>query len=161
MRRTALGVRPLAFGPGPRAPKPPKEMKTILFVCVHNAGRSQMAEAMLNRLASDRGLDVRGISAGTLGGAEINPVAVQVMDEAGISMSGQQPKLLTQVMVDQADQIITMGCDVDADACPAKFLVTEDWGLDDPKGKAVDEVRRIRDEIKAHVLGLLDEAALA
>ena len=135
-------------------------MKTILFVCVHNAGRSQMAEAMLNRLASDRGLEVHGISAGTQGGAEINPSAVRAMEEVGISMAGQRPKVLTQAMVDQANQIITMGCDVDAAACPARFLVTEDWGLDDPKGKSLDDVRRIRDEIKARVLTLLDEVAL-
>jgi arsenate reductase (thioredoxin) len=135
------------------------EKRPILFVCVHNAGRSQMAEAFLNRLATERGLNVRSESAGTVGGAELNPVAVQVMEEIGIPMEGQRPKLLTQEMADSASRIITMGCGVDADACPARIHVTEDWGLGDPKGREIGEVRRIRDETRARVEALLDEMA--
>lgn len=131
-------------------------MKTYLFVCVHNAGRSQIAEAFTNHLARERGLPVRGISAGTVGGTEINPVARQVMGELGIAMDGQTPKLLTADMVKEADAVITMGCGVDADACPARFILTDDWGLNDPKGRPIAEVRAIRDEIKARVVALLD-----
>src|SRR5438874_10909723 len=107
-------------------------VKTILYVCGHNAGRSQMAEAMTNRIAADQGLPVRAISAGTAPGGAINPLAMRAMDEIGISLAGQHPKPMTQEMVDEADKVITMGCGVDVDACPARFLVTEDWGLDDP-----------------------------
>jgi len=116
-----------------------------------------MAEAMVNYLAAERGLDVRAESAGTMGGKTLNPVAVEVMSEIGISMEGQTPKLLTQEMADQADAIISMGCGVDAAACPAKFLLTEDWGLDDPAGQPVEKVREIRDQIKDFVAKKLDE----
>jgi arsenate reductase len=132
-------------------------MKTILYVCVHNAGRSQMAEAFTNRLATEQGLDIRAISAGTIAGERINPIAEQVMEESGISMSGQSPRQLTQEMADSADRIITMGCGVDAEACPARIHVTEDWGLDDPKDQPVEKVRSIRDEIRERVTRLLDE----
>lgn len=134
-------------------------MKTVLFVCVHNAGRSQMAEAFVNALAKARGLDVRGASAGTVGGKALNPMAVQAMDELGISMAGQTPKLMTQAMADEADRIVTMGCGVDAEACPARFLVTEDWGLDDPAGQPIERVREIRDQIRDRVARMLDEYA--
>jgi len=132
-------------------------MKTVLFVCVHNAGRSQMAEAFANSLAIERGLPVRALSAGTATGSGINPVALAVMEEAGISIQGQHPKQLTQEMADGADRIITMGCGVDADACPARIHVSEDWGLDDPKGKPIETVRAIRDEIRNRVEKLLTE----
>ncbi|MFZ4507376.1 MAG: arsenate reductase ArsC [Fimbriimonas sp.] len=134
-------------------------MKTILFVCVHNAGRSQMAEAFVNAIATERGLAIRGESAGTIGGKALNPVAVEVMAEIGISMEGQSPKLLTQEQANAADQIITMGCGVDAEACPARFLVTEDWGLDDPAGQPIEFVRSIRDQIKARVDVLIESLA--
>lgn len=134
-------------------------MKTVLFVCVHNAGRSQMAEAFVNHLAKERGLDVLGVSAGTVAGTQINPVAVEVMNELGISMAGQSPKQLTQALADSADKKITMGCGVDADACPARIFFTEDWGLDDPKGQSIETVRRIRDQIKARVETLLSALA--
>ena len=130
-------------------------MKTILYVCVHNAGRSQMAEAFTNTLAKERGLSVRGLSAGTVAGTEINPTALAVMEELGVSMAGQTPKMLTSELGDSADRVITMGCGVDADACPARVRVTEDWGLDDPKGQPLEKVRAIRDEIKARVEALL------
>jgi len=134
-------------------------MTTILYVCVHNAGRSQMAEAFTNKLAAERGLPVRGLSAGTVAGEQINPTAADVMAEAGVPMTGQYPKQLTQEMVQEADRVITMGCGVDADACPARFIVSDDWGLDDPKGQPVETVRRIRDQIKDRVDALLDELA--
>lgn len=134
-------------------------MKTVLFVCVHNAGRSQMAEAFTNYLAKERGLAVVGLSAGTVAGQEINPVAVSVMEEIGISMAGQQPKQLTQEMADSADRVITMGCGVDADACPARICLSEDWGLDDPKGQPIGKVREIRDQIREKVEALLSEVA--
>ncbi len=132
-------------------------MKTVLFVCVHNAGRSQMAEAFTNAIAKKRGAAVRGLSAGTVAGAEINPAAVAVMEEVGVSMEGQKPKQLTQAMADSADRVITMGCGVEADACPARLHLSEDWGLDDPKGLPLEKVRAIRDEIKARVEMLLAE----
>ena len=134
-------------------------MKTVLFVCVHNAGRSQMAEAFVNHYAKQRGLDVIGASAGTVAGTQINPVAVEVMQELGISMEGQSPKQLTQELADSADKKITMGCGVDASACPARIFFTEDWGLDDPKGQPLEKVREIRDQIQARVEALLTELA--
>lgn len=132
-------------------------MKTVLFVCVHNAGRSQMAEAFLNRLAAERGLAIRAESAGTIAGEHINPAAQAVMAEIGLPLDGQHPKPLTQEMATRADRIITMGCGVDADACPARIHVTEDWGLDDPAGQPIETVRAIRDQIKERVQTLLQE----
>lgn len=132
-------------------------MKIYLFVCVHNAGRSQMAEAFVNRLAKEHNLDVRGVSAGTVAGTDINPTAREVMAELGISMDGQTPKQLTPDLIAEADEILTMGCGVDAEACPARFYVTDDWGLDDPKGRPIEDVRRIRDEIQARVERLLGQ----
>jgi arsenate reductase (thioredoxin) len=134
-------------------------MKRILFVCVHNAGRSQMAEAFLNRLASERGLSVRAESAGTIGGKELNPRARQSMEELGISLFGHAPKLLTQEMVDGADRVISMGCGVDAAACPANFVLAEDWQLDDPANQSLEGVRQIRDSIRTRVERLLEELA--
>ena len=138
-----------------RAPFELKAMKNILFVCVHNAGRSQMAEAFVRKLAREKGLDLQVASAGTLGGKTLNPVMVEAMAEVGISMEGHSPKLLTAEMVSAADQIITMGCGVDAEACPAKFYVTDDWGLDDPAGQGIEAVRPIRDEIARRSEALL------
>ncbi len=131
-------------------------MHTILYVCVHNAGRSQMAEAFTSALAKERNLDVIGLSAGTVAGAKINPVAEAVMQEVGISMSKQSPKQLTQKMADTANKVITMGCGVEGDACPARILISEDWGLDDPKGQPIESVRVIRDQIREKVVALLD-----
>jgi arsenate reductase len=134
-------------------------MKTVLFVCVHNAGRSQMAEALTNALARQRGVDVQAFSAGTEGGAQLNPMAVAAMTELGISLDGHHPKLLTQEMADSADRIVTMGCGVDAEKCPARVHFSDDWGLDDPKGRPIEEVRVIRDQIAERVGKLLDELA--
>ena len=135
-------------------------MKTVLFVCVHNAGRSQMAEAFLNKMAVERALPVRAESAGTVAGTEINPIAWQVMDEIDVPMVGQSPKMLTQAMADSASKVITMGCGVDADLCPARILFSEDWGLDDPKGQSIEKVREIRDLIAAKVGKLLSEMTI-
>jgi arsenate reductase len=133
------------------------DMRTVLYVCVHNAGRSQMAEALTNHLANQRGVSVRALSAGTVAGSKVNPVAVEVMREIGVSMDGHSPKQLTQEMADSADRVITMGCGVDAAACPARFLISEDWGLDDPAGQPIETVRRIRDQIRERVEALLDQ----
>lgn len=127
----------------------------ILFVCVHNAGRSQMAEAFVNHLARAAGLDLIAESAGTVGGKVLNPTVVQVMGERGVSMDGQSPKLLTQEMAVRADKVISMGCGVDAAACPAKFILAEDWGLDDPAGQPIEQVRSIRDQIETRVRELM------
>jgi arsenate reductase (thioredoxin) len=130
-------------------------VKTYLFVCVHNSGRSQMAEAFVNHYASAHGLAVKGLSAGTVGGFELNPRAVEAMAEIGISMTGHTPKILKPEMLDSDTQVISMGCGVDAEACPTKFLISQDWGLDDPAGMPIETVRRIRDEIEARVRQLL------
>ena len=132
-------------------------MKSVLFVCVHNAGRSQMAEAFVNSIAAQSGVEVVGLSAGTITGSAVNPVAVEVMGEVGISMVGQTPKQLTSEMVRSADRVITMGCGVDAEACPANTIFSDDWGLDDPIGQSIDRVREIRDQIRARVEALLGE----
>jgi len=129
--------------------------KQILFVCVHNAGRSQMAEAFTNALAREMKLPVQGLSAGTEAGARINPFAVEVMREIGVPMEGQSPKQLTQEAADAADRIITMGCGVDAASCPARIHLSEDWGLDDPAGQPIEKVREIRDQIRRRVEDLL------
>ena len=136
-------------------------MRTVLFVCVHNAGRSQMAEAFLNKIAVERALPVRAESAGTVAGTEINPIARQVMDEIGVPMEGQSPKMLTQAMADSASKVITMGCGVDGDLCPARIHLSEDWGLDDPKGQSIEKVRAIRDQIEVKVEQLLAESGSA
>lgn len=132
-------------------------MKTVLFVCVHNAGRSQMAEAFLNHLAMQRKLPLRAYSAGTAAGTQIHPVVVEAMREAGLALDGHHPKMLTPDMVEAADRVITMGCGVDATACPAHLHVTEDWGLPDPAGQPMETVRQIRDAIRDRVERLCDE----
>ena len=124
---------------------------TVLFVCVHNAGRSQMAASLLERAAAGR-VDVR--SAGSAPAATLNPAVVEAMAEIGIDLTTERPKLLTEDAVCAADVVITMGC---GDACPffagKQYL---DWDLDDPAGRTVDEVRPIRDEIDRRVRALAD-----
>ena len=125
---------------------------SVLFVCVHNAGRSQMAAGWLRELADDR-VEVR--SAGSMPADQINPVAVEAMREVGIDITAEQPKVLTTEAVQDSDVVITMGC---GDACP--FFPGkryEDWKLDDPAGQGIESVRPIRDEIKARVEALLVE----
>ena len=127
--------------------------KTVLFVCIHNSGRSQMAEAFYNLMAQDK---AQALSAGTRPSDGINPVAVEAMKEIGIDISKNKPKILTMEMIQSADKMITMGCGADTEGvCPASFIETEDWGLEDPKGKSLDEVRKIRDEIKRRVTKLI------
>lgn len=129
----------------------------VLFVCVHNAGRSQMAKALFNARAKEQGVQVDADSAGTQPGAEVNPVAVEAMQEIGLSLAGETPKLLTPELANSADRIITMGCGVEASACPAGVYITEDWQLPDPHGQAVLQVRAIRDKIMERVDALLAE----
>jgi protein-tyrosine-phosphatase len=129
--------------------------KTVLFVCVHNSGRSQMAEAFFNKLAGGK---AQALSAGTQPANEVNPVVIEAMREAGINISGNKPKMLTMDMVEKAERMITMGCGAEAGAvCPASFIETEDWALEDPKGKSLAQVRKIRDEIKERVSKLVKE----
>ncbi|MGW5286609.1 arsenate reductase ArsC [Rhodococcus pyridinivorans] len=125
---------------------------SVLFVCVHNAGRSQMAAGFLSRLAGDR-ITVR--SAGSAPAEEVNPAAVAAMAEVGIDISGENPKILTADAVQTSDVVITMGC---GDTCPV-FPGTSyrDWVLDDPAGRGLDAVRPIRDEIRAKVEALITE----
>jgi protein-tyrosine-phosphatase len=131
-----------------------KEIPEVLFVCVHNAGRSQMAAALLDHHAAGR-VHVR--SAGSAPAHEINPAVLAAMDEIGLDLSKEFPKPLTTDAVQAADVVITMGC---GDACPIfpgkRYL---DWELPDPNGKSVEEVRSIRDEIDRRVRGLLAELA--
>ena len=128
-------------------------MKTVVFVCVHNSGRSQMAEAFFNQIAEGKAI---ALSAGTQPGDKVHPIVVEAMKEAGIDISENKPKMLTMEMIEKADKMITMGCGADAGGlCPAGFIETEDWALEDPSGKTISEVRIIRDEIKRRVRDLL------
>jgi arsenate reductase (thioredoxin) len=128
-------------------------MKRILFVCVHNAGRSVMAEAFANELSNGQ---VEAVSAGTLPSPSPHPEVVEAMREIGLDVSEHRGRLLTDEMVRSADRVITMGCSVDAGACPAiLYADVEDWGLDDPKGQPPERVRQIRDEIRRRVEALL------
>ena len=125
---------------------------TVLFVCVHNAGRSQMAAGYLQHLAGDR-IDV--LSAGSAPADSINPVAVQAMAEDGVDITTAHPKILTDESVQASDVVITMGC---GDACPFyPGKRYEDWKLDDPAGQGIDAVRPIRDEIRTRVQALIDD----
>ena len=125
---------------------------TVLFVCVHNAGRSQMAAGYLQHRGGDR---VQVLSAGSQPGDRINPVAVAAMAEEGIDIAGNQPTLLTDTAVREADVVITMGCGDECPFYPGKRY--EDWVLDDPAGQGIEAVRPIRDEIRARVETLLSE----
>jgi protein-tyrosine-phosphatase len=125
---------------------------TVLFVCVHNAGRSQMAAGFLREIAGDR-VNVR--SAGSEPADGVNPIAVEAMAERGIDIASEQPKVLERESVKQADVVITMGC---GDACPIfPGKRYEDWELDDPAGRPLEEVRPIRDEIARRVTALAGE----
>jgi protein-tyrosine-phosphatase len=130
----------------------PNTKASVLFVCVHNAGRSQMAAGFLRALAGDR---VQVLSAGTEPKDQINPSAIEAMAEVGIDIANNSPKVLTTEAVKDSDYVITMGC---GDACPffpGKTYL--DWPLDDPAGKGVEDVRPIRDEIRAKVEALIAE----
>jgi arsenate reductase (thioredoxin) len=127
---------------------------TVLFVCIHNAGRSQMAAGYLHHLAGDR---IHVFSAGSEPADRVNPIAVEAMREEGIDVTSERPKVLTTDAVQQSDVVVTMGC---GDACP--FFPGkryEDWTLDDPAGQPIEAVRPIRDEIKRRVQALIADLA--
>jgi arsenate reductase (thioredoxin) len=126
--------------------------KTILFVCVENAGRSQMAEGFFNKYAPEEN---RAISAGTKPVAELNPLAINAMKEVGIDISHQKSKDITEEMMRNSTKIVNMGC-MDKESCPTLFLNNViDWNIEDPKGESVDKVREIRDEIERRVKELV------
>ena len=125
---------------------------TVLFLCVHNAGRSQMAAGYMRHLSAGR---VEVLSAGSAPKDSINPQAIEVMSEEGIDIASEQPKILTTDAVVASDVVITMGCGDTCPFYPGKRY--EDWVLDDPAGQSIDVVRRIRDEIKGRVESLLKE----
>ncbi|MCC2314035.1 arsenate reductase ArsC [Cellulomonas xiejunii] len=128
----------------------------VLFVCVHNAGRSQMAAGWVRHL-SGGAVEVR--SAGSMPAERINPVAVEAMAEVGVDIRAEQPKVLTPEAVQASDVVVTMGC---GDACPFyPGTRYEDWQLDDPAGQGIEAVRPIRDEIRTRVLALLDELGVS
>ena len=127
--------------------------KRALFVCVENAGRSQMAEAIA------RAYGVEAASAGTLPSTAINPTVVQAMKERGFNLASSKPKMLTREMIEEADVVVTMGCSVES-VCPKPMLEQMqkklvDWHIDDPKGKSLEEVRKIRSDIENQILALL------
>jgi protein-tyrosine-phosphatase len=127
-------------------------MATALFVCLHNAGRSQMSQALFERAAEGRH---SGLSAGTTPGERVHPVVVEVMNELGIDLSDRKPQLLTYELAEQADLVVTMGC---GDACPyipGKRYI--DWELEDPKDRPLEEVRATRDDIARRVEELVQE----
>jgi arsenate reductase len=128
--------------------QPEQPTQTILFVCVENAGRSQMAEGFFNKYAPGR---YHSISVGTKPISEVNPVAIEAMREVGIDISNQKSKKITEDMIRNSYKTINMGC-MDKDSCPTLFLANVlDWNLEDPKGKSIEKVREIRDEIDRRV----------
>ena len=138
--------------PNPEEPTGADALPTVLFLCVHNAGRSQMALGWFTHLAGDRAVAWSG---GSEPAAEVNPAAIAAMAEVGIDIAREHPKRWTDEIVRAADVVITMGC---GDACPVfPGKRYEDWTLDDPAGRAVDAVRPIRDEIERRVRALLEE----
>lgn len=129
-------------------------MKTVLFACVHNAGRSQMAAAWFNKLADPT--KAKAISAGTAPGLRVHPEVADAMKEVGIDLSTNIPTFLSEDLAKTASLLITMGC---GDACPVvPGLRRDDWPLEDPKGKPIERVREIREEIRERVEGLLEQA---
>jgi arsenate reductase len=128
-------------------------MKKILFVCIHNAGRSQMAEAYFNHFAEGRAI---AFSAGTRPEPEMSLRTIELMREEGLELDGRKPQRLTPEMLAEADRVISLGDDV-AEAWPFGFAPAEDWSLGNPKDRPLNEARKIRDRIKARVLELLEE----
>ena len=132
-------------------------MDTVIFACVHNAGRSQMAAAFFNALVAPE--RARAVSAGTRPGERVHPEVVAVMAEVGIDLSAVRPRLLTDVLAREARWLVTMGC---GEACPhVPGLGRDDWPLEDPKGRPVERVREIRDEVRARVVALLQREGWA
>ncbi len=126
--------------------------ENILFVCVENAGRSQMAEAFFRKFALKQ---FHVSSAGTTTSSQVNPVVIQVMDEIGIDMTNHQPKLLSNSMIENSSKIVNMGC-MDKESCPSLFVKdTLDWNISDPKEKSIEDIRIIRDKIKSEVISLI------
>ncbi|MDH5431496.1 MAG: arsenate reductase ArsC [Nitrosopumilus sp.] len=126
--------------------------KNILFVCVENAGRSQMAEAFFRKLAPHK---FNVSSAGTIPSPQLNPIVIQVMKEVGIDLENQKPKLLSASMIKDSSKTVNMGC-MDKESCPSLFVKDVlDWNISDPKEKTLDEVREIRDKIKSEVIALI------
>ena len=131
-------------------------MQTYIFACVHNAGRSQMAAAFFNQLAAPE--KAHAVSAGTEPGPRVHPEVLEVMREVGIDLSGAQPQLLTEDLARHASLLITMGC---GDKCPyVPGLRREDWPLRDPKGLPLDEVRKVRAEVRQRVADLISREQL-
>ena len=131
-------------------------MKKLLFVCVENAGRSQMAEAFAKHYGKGK---IEVVSAGTMPSNEVNPVVIKAMQEKGIDISKNKPKSLNTKMVQEADVVVVMGCDAQ-EFCPAPLLKkVVDWELEDPKGKPIEKVRQIRDEIERRVKKIVNEIA--
>jgi arsenate reductase len=127
-------------------------MATVLFVCLHNAGRSQMSQALFERAAGGRHT---ALSAGTTPGDAVHPEVLEVMAELGIDLSDRRPQMLTRGLGERADVIVTMGCGDECPYIPGKRYI--DWELEDPKGRPLDEVRATRDEIEARVRDLIAE----
>src|ERR671914_1202808 len=126
-----------------------RQDKVILFVCVENAGRSQIAEGFFNRKYAPKGY--QAISAGTRPASQINPLAVQAMKEVGIDLSSQKSKIITEDMIRSSEKSVNMGC-IDKTECPMLLINNViDWGIEDPKGKPIEKVREIRDEIERRV----------
>ena len=129
-------------------------MKKVLFACVENAGRSQMAEGFFKKLAPD---GYQGISAGTKPVSEINPLAIQAMKEVDIDISQNQSKLITNEMISESNSVVNMGC-MDKESCPDLFVEDlADWNIEDPKGKSIEDIRRIRDSIETKVKELVSD----
>jgi len=127
-------------------------MASVLFVCLHNAGRSQMSAALLQREAAGRHV---ALSAGTTPGERVHPEVVEVMGELGIDLADRRPQLLTRALAEQADVVVTMGCGDECPYIPGKRYL--DWDLPDPKGRPLAEVRATRDEIVGRVRALVEE----
>jgi arsenate reductase len=138
-------------------PRPAGRPLRLLFVCVGNSCRSQMAEGLARAMGADA---VEARSAGTSPGDKVAPKAVEVMRELGIDISGGSPKALTKEMLDWADMSFTMGCDA-RDMCPAPWLATAgDWELEDPMGKGIEKYREVRDEIRRHIESVLEREGI-
>ncbi len=127
-------------------------MATVLFVCLHNAGRSQMSQALFERAAGGRH---RALSAGTTPSDRVHPEVVEVMRELGVDLADRVPRGLTTELAEQADVVVTMGCGDECPYIPGKRYI--DWDLEDPKGRPIDEVRATRDEIERRVTALVQE----
>jgi protein-tyrosine-phosphatase len=128
-------------------------MKKVLFACVHNSGRSQMAEAFFNHYAFGKAV---AKSAGIQPASHVDRTVVEAMKELGIDISSNRSKLLTREMMEGVDKTVTMGCGLEG-VCPATFVTSKDWHLEDPEGKPIEEVREIRDEIEVKVKTLIQE----